>query len=149
MPAIFSANNLPTRADLYHDESTVVTGNALAVTIDTGQIDNYFARQSASANGDSFTQSVFLRAGTYTFSVEGQTNAANGMIDWYLDGSTFTTGQDWYSAAQTKNVVKTVSSVVIANDGYHVLKGVVNGKNASSTGFNMDLTKMWFRQAAD
>lgn len=148
MPTIFTSNNLPTRAELWHDEATVTAGNALAVTIDAAQIGNYFARQSASANGDTFTQSVFLRAGTYTFSVEGQTNSANGLIDWSLDGTNFATGQDWYSASVTKNVVKT-ASVTIANDGYHTLQGKLNGKNASSTGFNMDLTKYWFKQSAD
>lgn len=148
MPITFTANNLPTRSQLSHDESIVLTGNAIAVTLDSGQIDNLFARQSPGANGDSFTQSVFLRNGTYTFSVEGQTNAANGMIDWYLDGVAFTTGQDWYTASQTKDVIKT-ATVTIASDGYHILKGIINGKNLSSSGYNMDLTRMWFRQSAD
>ncbi len=149
MPVIFTSNNLPTRAELWHDEATVVVGNAIAATVDNGQMGNYFARQSTSADGNEFTQSVWLRAGTYTFSVLGQTNAGNAKIDWYLDGVLVVGGQDWYSAAQTKNVVKT-ASVTIAQDGYHVLKGKINGRNASNTtSWNMDLTKYWFRQAAD
>src|SRR5262245_33975441 len=149
MPKTFSTNDLPIRVDLFHDEATVLTGNALgSATVDTGQAYNYYIRQSTSADADSFTQSVFLRAGTYTFSVIGQTNTANGKIDWYIDNVSFTTGQDWYSASQTKNVVKT-ASVTINSDGYHVLKGVINTKNASSSGFNMDLTKYWFRTSAD
>lgn len=148
MPVYFQANALPTRAELWHDEAIVLTGNALAVTIDTGQLGNYYARQNTSADGNSFTQSVFLRAGTYTFSVMGQTNAANGNINWYLDNTIFGSIQNWYSAAQTKNVVKTLT-LTIATDGYHILKGVISGKDSSSSGYNMDLTKYWFRQSAD
>lgn len=148
MAKTFQATDLPGRADFFHDEATVLVGNALAATIDTGQIMNYFARQSASANGDSFTQSCFLRAGTYTLSIEGQTNTANGILDWYLDNVAAITGQDWYAAAQNKNVVKT-GTITIATDGYHVLKAIVNGKNGSSSGYNIDLTRYWLRQAID
>lgn len=150
MPTTFSGNNLPIRATLWHDEIDVVIGNFLVFppVVDTGQIHNFFTRQDPGGIGDTFTQSFFVRAGTYAFSALGQTNAANGKIDWYLDGTAFATGQDWYSAAQTKNVVKT-ASVTIANDGYHILKGAVSGKNGSSGGYNIDLTKYWLRQAAD
>ncbi len=148
---VFEANDLPTRVTLFHDESTVLAGNAIAVTIDTGQEDNFFARQNASANGDSFTQSVFLRAGTYIFSVLGQTNVGNAKIDWYIADPVVpaVSGQDWYSGVQTKNVVKT-ASVTIPDDGYYVVRGLINGRNAANvTAWNLDLTKIWLRQAAD
>jgi hypothetical protein len=153
MPIQFSANNLPTRAVMFHDEGTAITGNTLSsvltsIVIDTGQIHNYFTRQGPSGVADSFSNSFWLRAGTYTFSILGQTNNANGKIDWSVDGVIVVSAQDWYSAAQTKNVIMTVS-VTIATDGYHKLVGTINGKNASSSGYNMDLTKYWFRQAAD
>jgi hypothetical protein len=48
-------------------------------------------------------------------------------------------------------VDNTVAAVEIAANegGRHVLKGVVNGKHASSSGYAMRLTKMYFTPAAD
>lgn len=153
MPAMvglfpFSVNDLPTRAEMYHDEATVITGNPIVVTLDSGQIDNFFARQSPAANLDTFQHSSFLRSGTYTLSVVGQTNSFNGKLDWYIDTVLVVSGQDWYSASQTKDVIKT-ATVTIANDGYQIVRGIVHLRNASSSGYNMDLTKYWLRQSTD
>ncbi len=75
MPTIFQANQLPTRAVCWHDEATVLTGNALTTATNTSQPYNVVAYQNTGVNGDSFTQSVFLKAGTYPFSVLGVTDA--------------------------------------------------------------------------
>jgi hypothetical protein len=139
---------MPTRASLWHDEATVIAGNAIAVTIDTGQVGNFYARQNTSTNGDSFSQSFFARAGTYTLAVEGQNNANNGLIDWYIDNVQVVSAQDWYAAAPAKNIIKT-ATVTVGGDGYHVIKGLINGKNGASGGYNMDLTRYWLRQSAD
>ncbi|HEY4723983.1 MAG TPA: hypothetical protein VII92_19170 [Anaerolineae bacterium] len=144
-----TTTDLPTRADCWHDESTVISGNALAPTVDAGQTYAHYTYQNASANGDIFTQSVFLRAGSYTLSVLGETTANSGLADWYFDGAPIVTGQDWYSGATVRNVIKTSASFTVADDGYHILRGTVNGQNGASGGFDLKLTKMWFKQAAD
>lgn len=144
----------PQRATCWADESTVLTGNAF--TRNTGNTAQPYIEevvQGSASNGDSLTNGFLLAAGTYVFSVLGVTFNFFGKLDWYVsdNGGSFysiTTGQDWYSASSTPNVVKT-ASVMIAGDGYHVLKSIVNGKNASSTGFTIDLTKMWFKPSAD
>jgi hypothetical protein len=140
---------LPTRSFLFHEASTVTAGNAISVTVDAAQAYGHYTAQSASANADAFTQSIYLRAGTYTVTWLGETTANSGMIDWLLDGVTsITTGQDWYSAATTRNVSKT-ATVTISTDGYHTIKGTVNGKNGSSGDYEIRLTAIWFKQASD
>ena len=146
---ILTTAELPTRAVCWHDESIVIIGNPLNPLVDANQVYNFCVYQNAAANGDMFSQSVFLRAGTYTFSVLGETTNASGLADWYLDGSLVVSGQDWYSAGTTRNVVKSTVSITIASDGYHVLKGTVNGQNGASGGYELRLTKMWFKQTAD
>jgi hypothetical protein len=138
----------PQRATMWHDEATVTNGNAISEIQDTSQIYNVRCVQTPPADGDSFTHSFYIRAGTYTVYWLGRTSDNVGQIDWSLDGVNFETGQDWYSAATTYNVIKS-ASLTIAEDGYHVLRGTVNGKNASSSGYNINLTKYWIKPASD
>ena len=55
-----------------------------------------------------------------------------GKIDWYIDGVLAVSGQDWYVGSLIYNVVKT-ASVTVSGSGLHTVKGVTNGKNASSS----------------
>ena len=139
----------PKRATMWHDASLVTAGNALLRQHSTS--DNYFtdSLQNTSANGDTFTHSFFVEAATYTLSVLGVTASGHGKIDWYVDNVLQGAGgQDWYSGSVVRNVVQT-QSVTVIGDGYHVLKGVVNGKNASSAGYNIILTTFWLTPSAD
>jgi hypothetical protein len=139
----------PKSATLWHDESVVLAGNALAHVHNTNQDYGVTVYQNTPANGDTFEQKVFLRPGWYTFNVLGTTDANRGIVDWYLDDVKLLAGQDWYAAAIGYNVVK-ASSVpfVVQYGGAHTLKAVVNGKNASSTSYYLVLTKMWFAPAS-
>jgi hypothetical protein len=127
-----------------------VAGNAIAVTVTTAQLFGHYAKQTTSADADSFEQSFLLKAGTYTVHFHGQTTAASAIIDWAIDGTQIKAGQDWYAAGPaTANVDKTVASVVIAETDRHVLTGTVNDNHASSGGFDIRLTKIWFEPASD
>lgn len=141
----------PQRATLFHDEALVTVGSALLATNhDENQAYAVNQRQDTpAADGDTFTQSFTLTAGTYTFVVVGYTDANRGKIDWYIDDVLIVSGQDWYSATGTYNVVKTHTGITVSGSGRHVLKGVVNGKNASSSGYFYTLTKYWLRPSAD
>ena len=138
----------PKRATLFHDEATVIAGNALATTVSTTAPYNYYVSQTPSAVNDSFTHSFWLPPGTYTFSVLGVTAVNCGQIDWYFDTVKLISLQDWYSGSSIFNVVKT-ASVTISGYGAHQLKGIVSAKNGSSSGYYMDLTKYWLKQASD
>jgi hypothetical protein len=139
---------LPKRAVMWHEESIVAAGAALVTVINTSQEYNILVRQSAAANGDAFTNSFWIRAGTYTLYILGQTFSDGGKIDWSIDGAGVASGQDWYSAIQTANVIKTVTGIVLT-DGYHKLTGTLNGKNATSTSYFMRFTKFWLVPASD
>lgn len=145
---IINTTSLPTRDRRFHGESTVIAGNSIALVIDASQVFNGYWKQSTSAINDSFTISMFLRAGTYTLSALGETTTSCGKIDWYLNNSIAITAQDWYSASLTRNVVKT-GSITVTQDGYQIIKGIVSTKNGSSSGFDMFLTQLWMKQASD
>lgn len=138
----------PKRAMLWHINSLVTYGNALTRSANNSQMFNQLSYQNAAANGDTFTQSFFLRAGTYTFKVLGEETVNSGKVDWTLDGESIAVGQDWVGATNY-NVIKSVSDVVITEGGVHVLQGEISGKNAASGGYELKLTAMWFEPATD
>jgi len=144
---LIPTNNYPQRATMWHDEATVITGNALAIIYITSTNIASHAYQNTAADGDSFSNSFFLKAGTYTFSVIGTTAGAAGRADWYIDGVKEVSLQDWYGSTAW-GVTKT-ASVTVATDGYHQLIGTVNGKHASSSDYILQLTKYWFKPATD
>ena len=143
-----TGSSYPDRAVLWHQESSVTAGNAIACTADANQLYSIYCSQSAAAQNDAFTNGFFLRAGTYTFSALGLTSSNKGAIDWYIDGTLAVTAQDWYTAGGAFNAVKT-ATVTVSNSGYHTLKGIVSTKNGSSSAYNMLLTKMWFVPSID
>ena len=98
--------------------------------------------QNPSANGDSFSQSFFLGAGTYTFSVMGRTEGDAGKIDWYIDNVLAVSGQDWYYGGANQHGYVQTASVTVSGNGVHTLKGIVNGKTGSN--YYILLTTMWF-----
>jgi hypothetical protein len=139
------------RATMWHDGMTVITGTAKAKTyIASTNVINYVV-QGPPANGDSFSNSFFLKAGTYSFYVLGYTNSNCGLIDWYVDGVKVISLQDWYSASLTYGVTQQVDSITITGDGYHKLVGTVNGKNGSSVSpyYYVGLLKYWFAPSSD
>jgi hypothetical protein len=138
----------PTRTyRMLHGDSLVTVGNALT----TGSVTGFWGRiwyQNTPANGDTFTHSFMLKAGTYTLYVQGKTATNCGLIDWYIDDTKVVSLQDWYGSS-TDEVVKTAASLTVTGDGRHVLKGVINGKNASASDYYMQLQSYWFVPASD
>ena len=127
---------------MWHDQALVTVGNALTFANDSSAPYATVWYQNTSANNDEFTNGFVIRAGTYTLKVMGQISSGNGKLDCYIDNVNLGTTLDWYNASLTEGQVKTISSVVIS-DGYHTFKGKVNGKNASSSGYNIALAKYW------
>jgi len=141
--------NLPSRATMWHDEATVLTGNALTTAVTSTQAYNLYVYQNTDADGDTFTHGFMVAEGTYTLSILGITRTHSGRVDWYIDDVLIASAQDWYAASAVLNTVKTVSGITISEGGWHVLKGVINGKNGSSSGYSLHLTKYWLKQASD
>ncbi len=139
---------LPKRAEMWHMDSNIVSGNGLTHSVYSTQLFNTASFQGSPSDGDSFTHSCVLAAGTYTLYLLGRSGADRGIIDWAINGSTVASGQDWYSAGTTDNVQKTVTNLSIPA-GLVALKGTINGKNASSSNYYMPLTRMVLKQASD
>jgi hypothetical protein len=141
--------NAPNRALWLGEQLTKVSGAfTLTLYLDPLQIMNGAWYNNPNANGDSFSLSAMLRAGAYIFSTTAMTNDNRGKIDWYLDGTLIKSGEDWYSAALTYNVVKTFAFTVPLT-GYHVFKGVINGKNGASSAYIFSATYIHVKQASD
>jgi len=143
------ANLCPKRATLWHDEAIVLTGNVFTHGLLTSN--RYCTRtyQDAPANGDSFSHSFLLAAGTYDFTVLGGAQTQYGMLDWYIDGVKVVSGQDWFAWSVTYNVLKITTGITVVYDGYHHLRGIVNGKNANATSYYISLIKYFFSQTSD
>lgn len=142
----------PRNQTLWHDQATVLTGNALfrstLAIAPFNRGDSHYntsSYQSTAANADSFMQEIYLDAGDYVFWVLGAHNSVHGKVDWYIDAEVtpFIAGQDWYAASLAPNQFKS-GAVTLATGGNHQIKGVINGKNASSGGYYLPLTKYWF-----
>lgn len=139
----------PLRATMWHDQATVTVGGSIYNAHDSSQDHAKYVRINPANNGDTFSQSFVLAAGTYTFCVLGCQGTTSGKMDWYVDDVLIASGEDWYYNPVTQNTLFTHTGVTITGDGRHVLKGIINGKNASSSGYYANLTKYWFQPAAD
>jgi len=138
----------PHRATIWHDQAIVTAGNALLRVHDTAQNYGTYSVQNTPANGDTYTHSFLLAGGSYTLASFGVTYSSSGKVDVYVDNVLQNSGEDWYSGATAYNTVKT-QSITVVGDGYHVLKVVVNGKNASSSNYNHGISKFEIYPSAD
>jgi hypothetical protein len=132
-------------ATMWHDQSVVTTGNAIAVTVNTSQPYTFIAKQNAAANGDVSENGFVIAAGTYSLKILYVKTAASGKIDVTIDGAAIVT-IDAYAASSTYNQVSTTAGVVLTA-GYHKIVFTVNGKNASSSNYEFYMTKMWLAPA--
>lgn len=135
--------NYPEQAILWHCDSIGITGSNLRIKHECDAMCRTYTYQNPAANGDTFRQSFILQAGTYLFEVLGYEDCDSGKIDWYIDDVLMISGQDWFNLS-ADFTYKSVE-VRITNSGEHILKGVVNGKNYFSLGYNIKLVKVKFK----
>lgn len=141
-----ASGTIPQCVTCWHDESVVTAGAGVLNTnsTDGGQRYQTYSAIAPAASGDAFAQSVVLDAGSYVLSILGYTDTDQGQVTWTLGAQVLVTGQDWYSGGGAYNVVKTVS-FTLATAGRYALTGTISGKNASSSGYVLRLTKFWIR----
>lgn len=146
-----SGHNLyPQRATMFMDEATKITGSGTPTAfLRAGQQYYFGVYNTIAGDGDSFSLSFYLKAGTYDFYVLGVTSNTYAKTDWAVDGVNIVTGQDWYSVDDTLNVLKSASGITITGDGYHLITGTINGRNASANGWYYEFTKVWFKPTTD
>lgn len=131
----------PSHVTLWHEAATVKHGPTLGVVIDTAQLHNGYTQQNSAAGGegDCTEQTFLLRAGRYSLVILGLHTSDSGKLDVYLDGNIIARGLDWYAAVTARNIFK-VKTFHCNRSGVHTLQLRVNGKNTSSTGFEIRLT---------
>lgn len=140
--------DLALHAAMFHDESLVIAGNALAITIDAAARMSYYAQQNPSALNNSFTQSFWAQAGNFYFlQIRAHQTANAGSGDWYVDGVLVFT-QDLYAAAPAYNTF-TSAQFTILTSGRHQLKCIISTKSGSSTGYDYGLTTILIKPATD
>lgn len=142
----------PKHATFWHDEATITVGNDLLRTTLANapfNIANSFyntsSYQNPGANGDTFEQIFLITEGNYRLFVLGAKNSVHGILKWFVDDSEVVSSQDWYASSVQANIIQT-SDIEISGDGEHILIGVVTGKNGSSGGYYMPLTKYWLER---
>ena len=139
----------PPFAEIFADRIIQTVGTGFSVTVpSTSQLMPYFyyyVSSAANANaGDTYEAGFWIAAGTYKINTLGVTFNSFGKVDYYIDGVSVSTGQDWYSSSATFGVEKTITGIAVPTNGYHVLKIVVNDKNASSGDYRFGVTKITF-----
>jgi hypothetical protein len=143
-PVAGSAPDFPDAASFFVDEATKTVGNAFTLTLDALERYGWWQYQNSAANGDTWEKKIFLKAGTYTISVLGMTAPSRGIQEVFIDNVSVGT-IDWYNASLVYNQVKTIAGVTVTGDGRHTFKSVINGKNASSSDYQLLLTKVWIK----
>ncbi len=134
---------LPKTWTMWHDESIVTAGAALNKAFDGNQTIYY---QDTAADSDEFTNGFYCVAGTYSINFLGQIGTGNGKLDIYVDNVLQGT-VDFYNGTLVQSTIKTLSSLTFTS-GYHTFKGKVNGKNGSSSGYTIALTKIYLLPAS-
>ncbi|MDZ7970508.1 MAG: hypothetical protein RM368_37220 [Nostoc sp. DedSLP03] len=125
--------NYPTTFQHFHDTSKVITGGALLLVQQTASPYATSFQQNPAALGDSFSFSVLLKAGTYTFIMLVTRSSNKGDLQLYIDGTLAFNDFVGYNATQIyERVTRTIT---IANDGLHEFVFTVYKKNALSTGY--------------
>lgn len=130
---------LRTPAICFHELSSILVGEAFTRVLNTGQEFNMWWQQATPANGNSFSQSVYLSEGGYSFDVLGARGSSGARLDWFLNNNIIASLQDWYNASSVLN--HTISTTVhVPYTGYHTIRGTINGRHASSTGWALAFT---------
>ena len=96
---------------------------------------------SSRANLDNLSYKIALAQGTYTLRIIGLKGEANGILDVDID-AVEVASFDQYAATTTWNTVYTQTGIVIASAGLKTLKVRIDGKNAASINYDMDLAQI-------
>ena len=89
---------------------------------------------SGGADGDNISYSIYFSQGTYTISLLHAVDTNYGIVDFYINGSEVAS-HDLYLNGGGLNVTTNLTGITVANNGLYEFKVMVDGKNASSSGY--------------
>ncbi|HLA37013.1 MAG TPA: hypothetical protein VJZ02_00935, partial [Candidatus Brocadiales bacterium] len=112
-----------------------------AFNVDVNQATANSFYNSTAANLDQLDYKIYLAPGTYSLSLLGLKSSNRGIIDILLDSISVGT-MDTYAASTVQNNVASLAGITVSTGGLKTLSVKVNGKNASSTGYYMDISSI-------
>jgi hypothetical protein len=119
--------------------SAIIAGT-WAFNADGAAIYYGYWRNSSSDDSDQVDYKVYLDAGTYTITYCGLVHTTMGILDTEIDEVSQGT-LDWYGAT-ARNVLKSITGIVIATAGLKTLGVLANGKNGSSTDYYLGISSI-------
>lgn len=106
------------------------------------------ANSAGTANGDYMQwANVAIPAGTYTVVLAAQKTTGSGIVDVLIDGSSIGT-VDLYNGSTTNDYWTVTTSYAPSSTALVTVKLLLNGKNASSSGYLARLSRLIFRRTA-
>lgn len=130
-------------ASFYPDEAVAITGNAIALFYHGSFLETY-GRQNTSAINNEWKHGAFLTADTYTLTIRVIKSSNSGILKIKVDNVVVATF-DLYAAVDAISD-QTQASIVLTG-GWHSVKGLVDSKNGSSSGYDANWVKMTLRGA--
>lgn len=136
---------LPVRYEQTFASMYVIQGTSMALTVNASQMLNTFWYFADGNDGDNGTFSCVLKPGSYTIELIGIVGSNKCKLDIDFkhvnDGSytNIVTQQDWYAGGAAFNTSKT-ATFTVSTGGRHIFKLAVNGKNASSSNYYIQLS---------
>lgn len=144
--AYFDDNALaaPKYSQMFGNQFTKAAGaGSKTYVISYNYMFNFGVYITPANDADEFEGGAYLRSGvTYAFWILHGTNTDRGKVDGYV-GATKVGTIDMYSASPTYVNETSFGTTSVASDGYYKVRLVINGKNASSSGYAAVYTSLW------
>jgi hypothetical protein len=133
------APSIPLTPNFSSDNFQAVLGTWVT-TFNSSQASGSYWRNNPASLNDEFQINLTAKAGNWNLNLLGMTASNYGIITVYL-GNTSLGTIDWYSTTQVYNVTKSLA-INIPTSGVIILRLKVTGKNASSSGYLIGITKI-------
>ncbi|OGV36147.1 MAG: hypothetical protein A2020_12140 [Lentisphaerae bacterium GWF2_45_14] len=107
-----------------------------------------FRNTLAAADGDNFTVNFSCPAGTYRFDINIIKNTNAAKLDMFVDAAKILDAGDYYAAVASAIEITSITGVALTA-GSHTLKFAINGKNASSSAYIINMSAIQITRTGD
>lgn len=103
----------------------------------------------ATADGSDARITLNLRGGKWTFKFLTVTGTGSGRVTITVGSAVLADPEDLYTAVQNQAKVYTYPNVTISSSDRYEIRFLTNGRNGSSSGFAVTITKFWGYRTGD
>jgi hypothetical protein len=138
----------PAYASVTPETRRVLSGN-WTVGNSSNARHSWYLYNSSFADTDSIEFDIFIGAGTYDLEMVGQYNSDQPIIDVYVDGVEVGT-VDLYGPGTPfilNEEIQIADNLVIGESGNHIIRVTIDGKNASSSGYALDIGAIYLKRS--